>query len=98
VADKIPEDIRAWLRECGRSEALPLTNDGAKQLNAVLKGPLFRPIWKQLAERMEGLRDHMMSLEMAKPEEVAKAQALQSEAKGIIVVLETMWEMANVDS
>jgi hypothetical protein len=88
-------DVRSWLRAIAREAIEPLDKDGKAQLAQVLKGPLMKPVWAALAERIEAMKDRAMSLELAKPEELDALRAIQAETRGIIVVLETMWEMTN---
>lgn len=96
MADKIPEDIRLWLREKARS-AKVLSELERRQLGEVLHGPLMEPVWRALSSRLDGIKDQLLSLEMATAEDVTKAKAMQAEARGIIVVLETMWEQTNAN-
>lgn len=95
--DKV-EDVRAWLRTAARGPIRELEPNERRQLAEVLGGPLFKPVWARLGERLEGMKDRAMSLELAKPEELAMLQSLQAESRGIIAVLELMWEMTNVDA
>jgi hypothetical protein len=88
-------DVRLWLRSILREEIEPLDKDGKAELAQVLKGPLMKPVWAALAERIEVMKDRAMSLELTKPEELDTLRAIQAETRGIIVVLETMWEMTN---
>ena len=91
--DKV-EDVRLWLRALGREPPVGLEPDERKQLAQVLGGPLMKPVWQRLNERLEAIKDRAMSLELAKPDELAMLQSLQAESRGIIAVLELMWEMA----
>lgn len=92
------DDVRGWLRAVGREAQTPLDAQERRQLAEVLNGPLMRPVVAALSDRLEALKDRAMSLELAKPDEVMVLQGLQAESRGIIVVLELMWEMANVEA
>jgi hypothetical protein len=92
--DRIPEDIRVWLRQQER-EAPTLDKEGRRQLAEVLGGPLMQPVWKAISERLEGMKDRMLALEMSTDEAVTQARAIQAESRGIIAVLELMWETTN---
>lgn len=89
------QDIRMWLRQIGRETHEPLDRSGKADLAQVLKGPLMKPVWAALADRIEGMKDRAMSLELAKPEELETLRTIQAETRGIITVLEIMWEMTN---
>lgn len=95
MSDRVPEDIRLWLRQISREPLTPLAAEGRRQLAEVLHGELFRPVWYALAERLEGMKDRMLALELATPDEVTQARAIQAESRGIIAVLELMWEITN---
>jgi hypothetical protein len=98
VSDRVPEDIRIWLRTMEREAPEALDRDGQRQLAEILSGPLMKPVWAALSARLEGMKDRVMSLEMATVDEVAQARAIQAESRGIIVVLELMWEMTNASA
>ena len=95
MSDRVPEDIRIWLRAMGRETPEALDRDGQRQLAEILSGPLMKPVWAALSARLEGMKDRIMALEMTTPEDVTQARAIQAESRGIIVVLELMWEMTN---
>jgi hypothetical protein len=97
MPDKV-QDVRAWLRTASRDPVRDLERNERRQLAEVLSGPLMKPVWARLGERLEGMKDRAMSLELAKPDELAMLQSLQAESRGIIAVLELMWEMTDVDS
>ena len=92
------QDVYEWLRTIGREPRETLGPDERKQLAEVLKGPLMKPVVAALADRLEGMKDAAMSLDVTKVEGLATMQALQAESRGIIVVLELMWEMTNAQA
>lgn len=88
-------DLVEWLRAVAREAPVELTESERRMLASVLKGPLMKPVMQRLASKLEGLKDCLLGLDIGTDEGKAKWAAIQAESRGIIVVLESMWEMTH---
>ncbi len=94
MPDSVPEDVGVWLGKLAAEPKPEWDEEFAKQLQQVLKGKLLRLVWWKLAQRVEAMKAQMLKGEDDDAKQLAELRRLQSEIRGIIVVLELIWETA----
>lgn len=95
MADRIPDDVIAWAHNLAVGHNVDLNKESAKQLAAVLNGPLGRAVGSRLGKAIEARKQKLLMNSLTTPEEIAEAKGLQAEIRGIMVVLEILWETAD---
>lgn len=94
MPDSVPQDVGSWLAKIAVEDAPVWNGDLGKQLQQVLKGKLFDRVWWKLAQRVEAMKTLMLRGSADDGEQLAELRRVQSEVRGIIAVLEIVWETA----
>lgn len=97
MPDSVPEDVGVWLSKLAAESSPEWDAEFSKQLQQVLKGKLLRMVWWKLAQRVEAMKLQMIKGEEDDAKQLQEIRRLQNEIRGIIVVLELIWETAYED-
>lgn len=95
MADSVPEDVMAWLKELGQGAEPLADREMAKQLKMVLRGPLLQRVFWKLSQRVEAAKQLLLKADGSDLEALAELRRTQAEVRGITVVLELLWETAD---
>ncbi len=98
MPDSVPEDVGVWLSKLAAEPSPEWDAEFSKQLQQVLKGKLLRMVWWKLAQRVEAMKLQMIKGEEDDAKQLQEVRRLQNEIRGIVVVLELIWETAYEDA
>lgn len=98
MPDSVPEDVGVWLSKLAAEPSPEWDEEFSKQLQQVLKGKLLRMVWWKLAQRVEAMKLQMIKGEEDDAKQLQEIRRLQNEIRGIVVVLELIWETAYEDA
>lgn len=98
MPDSVPEDVGVWLSKLAAEPSPEWDAEFSKQLRQVLKGKLLRMVWWKLAQRVEAMKLQMIKGEEDDAKQLQEIRRLQNEIRGIVVVLELIWETAYEDA